>query len=260
MGAVGGAALVSRYDSPSDPPRTGKPRCTSPSFDNWPTGTFLGDLPSRLRAELLRLGTSCRYVADETVIEEGDLSSHVVLIRSGFAKVTARRDNSDEALLAIRVGGDVVGEMAAMDHAPRSATVTACGEITASVVQSSDLQGFLQDHPDAAMTLAGIVAQRLRWANQRRIEFGGYPAKVRLARVLAELAASYGHPVLRGLVIGVTLTQPELAALTGSREVTIYKALRELRQEGLLTTGYRRITVLNLQRLRKIAQLPPSLS
>jgi hypothetical protein len=55
--------------------------------------------------------------------------------------------------------------------------------------------------------------------------------------------------VPRGLVIGVDLTQPELAALTGSAEVTIHKALAELRRDELITTGYRRTTVLDLNRL-----------
>ncbi|WP_326611250.1 Crp/Fnr family transcriptional regulator [Streptomyces scopuliridis] len=212
-----------------------------------------------MRTELLRLGTRCRYLSEEILIREGDRSSHVVLLRSGFAKVTAQLDNGHEALLAIRVSGDVVGEMAAMDEAPRSATVTACGEVVASVVRESDLRLFLRDHPEAALAIARIVSQRLRWANRRRVEFGGYPVKVRLARVLAELALSYGHPVPRGLVIGVDLTQPELAALTGSAEVTIHKALRELREEGLITTGYRRTTVLDLRRLREIARLAEAL-
>lgn len=186
-------------------------------------------------------------------MREGDRSTHVVLLRSGFVKVTACLDNGHEALLAIRVGGDIVGEMAAIDDAPRSATVTACGEVVASIVRESDLRLFLSTHPDAAVAIAGIVAQRLRWANRRRVEFGGYSVKVRLARVLAELATAYGHRVPRGLVIGVDLTQPEMAALTGSAEVTVHKALAELRRDGLVTTGYRRTTVLDLARLRRTA-------
>lgn len=180
----------------------------------------------------------------------------MVLLRSGITKVTAALENGHESLLAIRVGGDVVGELAAMDDAPRSATVTACGPIAAGVVHRSELRQFLRDHPEAAMLVAGIVAQKLRWANRRRIEFGGYPVKVRLARVLAELAGEHGIPEPRGVVIGVTLTQPELAALAGSAEVTIHKALRELREDRLLTTGYRRTTVLDLARLRTLAHLP----
>lgn len=230
----------------------------SPGQERWPARSFLGSLPEPVRTGLLRLGTRCRYIREEVLICEGDRSNHVVLLRSGFVKVTARLDNGHEALLAIRVGGDVVGEMAAMDDAPRSATVTACGEIAASIVREADLRHFLGVHPEAALALAGIVAQRLRWANRRRAEFGGYPVKVRLARVLADLAASYGLRVPRGLVIGVDLTQPELAALTGSAEVTIHKALAELRKDGLITTGYRRTTVLDLVRLREIARLGAS--
>jgi len=232
------------------------PQSGSQNQEKWPARSFLGGLSEPVRIKLLGIGTRCRYLPGEILIREGDRSNHVVLLRSGFVKVTARLDNGHEALLAIRVGGDIVGEMAAMDDgAPRSATVTACGEIAASIVRESDLRFFLESHPEAARAVNRIVVQRLRWSNQRRVEFGGYSVKVRLARVLAELAGSYGHPVPRGVVIGVDLTQPELAALTGSAEVTIHKALAELRRDGLITTGYRRTTVLDVNRLRETARL-----
>ncbi|MEV3870680.1 Crp/Fnr family transcriptional regulator [Streptomyces sp. NPDC049906] len=224
--------------------------------EQWPTRSFLGGLSEPVRLGLLRLGTRCRYLPGEVLIREGDRSNHVVLLRSGFVKVTARRENGHESLLAIRVGGDIVGEMAAMDDgAVRSATVTACGDIAASVVRESDFQLFLNRNSEAARAVNRIVVRRLRWANQRRVEFGAYSVKVRLARVLAQLATAYGHQVPRGVVIGVDLTQPEMAALTGSAEVTIHKALAELRRDGLVTTGYRRTTVLDLERLRETARL-----
>ncbi|MGO4756833.1 cyclic nucleotide-binding domain-containing protein, partial [Streptomyces sp. 2MCAF27] len=78
---------------------------------------------------MLELGALRRFSPEEILIREGDRSHYVVLLHSGFAKVTARLDNGSEALLAIRASGDIVGEMAALDDAPRSATVTACGEI-----------------------------------------------------------------------------------------------------------------------------------
>ncbi|MEU5643442.1 Crp/Fnr family transcriptional regulator [Streptomyces milbemycinicus] len=220
--------------------------------------SFLGRLHGRVRTDMLKLGTRRHFSPEEILIREGDRSHYVVLLHSGFAKVTAGLENGREALLAIRAGGDIVGEMAALDDAPRSATVTACGEISASVVEYNDLQLFLRRHSDAAMTLTGMVVEKLRWANRRRVEFGSLPVKARLARVLSELAISHGHPVRRSLVIGIALSQPELAALTGSSEVTVHKALRELRQEGLLATGYRRITVLDLSGLRRTASLPDS--
>src|SRR5690606_38852650 len=100
-----------------------------------------------------------------------------------------------------------------------------------------------------------LVADRLRWANRRRLDFRGYPVKVRLARLLVELATTYGHPVDGGAVLGCRLTQPELAALTGAAETTVHKGLRELRDEGLLETGYGSTVIHDLPRLRHIADL-----
>ncbi|WP_240670303.1 Crp/Fnr family transcriptional regulator [Actinoplanes solisilvae] len=99
---------------------------------------------------------------------------------------------------------------------------------------------------------------RLRWSNRRRIDFTSYPVKTRLARILAELADLYGHrPGHGGVEIGVRLTQPELATLCGAAEISVHKALREMRHSRLVTTRYGRITVWDLARLRNSADMAP---
>ncbi|MER6127587.1 Crp/Fnr family transcriptional regulator [Streptomyces sp. NPDC001795] len=227
------------------------------SFAEWPARSLLGVLSPQARRELLELGVETRFEAGDVLLSEGARDRHVLVLLSGFAKVTARVENGETSLLAVRVGGDTVGEMAAMDGSPRSATVTACGTVTARVLQPAVLHPLLMRRPEVSMALTGIVADRLRWANRRRLDFRGYPAKVRLARLLVELATSYGHPVDGGVVVGCRLTQPEMAALTGAAETTVQKGLRELRQDGLLDTGYRSTTVRDLPRLRRLADLAP---
>ncbi|MFJ3551560.1 Crp/Fnr family transcriptional regulator [Streptomyces sp. NPDC090114] len=227
------------------------------SSAEWPARSLLGKLPPGDREELLRLGVRTRFEAGEVLLREGADDRHVLLLLSGFAKVTARVENGEESLLAVRVGGDTVGEMAAMDGAPRSATVTACGPMTARVLQPGALRALLMRRPEVAITLTGIVADRLRWANRRRLDFRGYQVKVRLARLLVELATTYGHPVDGGAVLGCRLTQLDLAALTGAAETTVHKGLRELRDEGLLETGYGSTVIRDLPRLRHIADLAP---
>ncbi|MGW1875695.1 Crp/Fnr family transcriptional regulator [Streptomyces sp. NPDC001975] len=219
--------------------------------------SLLGAVSPDARAELLDMGAATRFEVGETMLREGDGNRHVLLLLSGFAKVTARVENGEETLLAVRVGGDSVGEMAAMDGAPRSATVTACGAVTARVMPPEALHALLARRPDVHLALTGIVADRLRWANRRRLDFRGYPVKVRLARLLVELATRYGRPGEGGTVLGCRLTQPELAALTGAAETTVQKALRDLRTEGLLTTGYASTVIRDLPRLRDLGDLAP---
>ncbi|MDF2267237.1 Crp/Fnr family transcriptional regulator [Streptomyces coacervatus] len=227
------------------------------SAARWPSRSLLGAMSPEACRELLGLGVRTRFEAGDVLLREGDTDRHVLVLLSGFAKVTARVENGEESLLAVRVGGDIVGEMAAMDGAPRSATVAACGTVDARLLRHDLLRGLLVRRPEVHLVLTGIVADRLRWANRRRLDFRGYPVKVRLARLLVELATSYGRPTERGPEIGCRLTQPELAALTGAAETTIHKGLRELRRSGLLETGYGSTVILDLPRLRRLADLPP---
>ncbi|MEU3901063.1 Crp/Fnr family transcriptional regulator [Streptomyces sp. NPDC045251] len=223
--------------------------------DEWPARSLLGTLPPLERAHLLGLGTEVRFNTGDVLLRQGDVEEHVVLLLSGFAKVTATVENGETSLLAVRAAGDTVGEMAALTGAPRSATVTACGPLIARVAQSPGLRLLLERRPVVSMALTGMVADRLRWANRRRLDFRGYPAKVRLARLLVELADSYGFARADGVVIGCRLIQAELATLVGAAETTIQKVLRELRDEGLLETGYRSTTIRDLPRLERLADL-----
>jgi len=194
------------------------------------------------------------------VFHEGELGTAVYLLLSGCVKVTARSGNGTDSLLAIRVGGDVIGELAVMDGDPRSATVTACRiEPTVAVaVDRAAFLGFLGGHPAVATLLTEVVGRRLRWANRRRVEFGSFDVKVRTARVIAELAAAYGQRLpINGVTIGTNLSQGELATLVGAAVPSVQKALRELRTAGLIGTGYRMMVALDLPGLRALSGLPP---
>ncbi len=182
----------------------------------------------------------------------------MVLLRRSLVKVTVPTADGREALLDVRVSGDLVGEMGALNECPRSATVVTCGNAVVNVIPRGELHLLLVQHPDVAIHLAGVVAERLCWANRRRLDFTAYPVKIRLARVLAELAVTYGRRTCRGLEIDVELTEPEAATLVGASEISVQRAFRELRLMGLVEKGYRRNIVRDLAGLRELAELDPA--
>jgi CRP-like cAMP-binding protein len=224
----------------------------------WPVGTLLARLAPPTARALLRLGVEQRVAPGRVLIREGNLESHVIVIQRGLTKVTAEMADGRAALLSIRVAGDLLGEMSALSGSPRSATVTMCGTGLVRFVHRRDFTPFLNEFPGAAVELATMVAERLRWSNRRRIDYTSYPLKTRLARVLAELADLYGQQRRGGaLEIGVRLTQIELATMCGAAEITVHKALRDLRRSNLISTRYGRITVWNLAELRGSADMAP---
>ncbi|MEH1013342.1 helix-turn-helix domain-containing protein [Micromonospora sp. CPCC 206060] len=102
-----------------------------------------------------------------------------------------------------------------------------------------------------------MVSDRHRWSNRRRIDFSSYSVRVRVARIIADLARTHGRRTPDGVVIDAHLTQPELATICGAADTTVQKALREMRTDGLVETDYRKITVRDLAGLREAGRFDP---
>lgn len=225
----------------------------------WPLKSFLAQLPDNVIDDFIKRGDVVRFHREDKLMKEGEVGIHVFLLLSALVKVTADLGQDRRALLSIRVGGDVVGEIAVMDGGCRSASVRACGDdaVVAVRLDRDDFLALLNRHSCAATSLVTEVARKLRAATRRRVDYVGCTARVRLARVLVELAEDYGVPgPVRGLIIPVNLTRLEWATLVGATEPkTARLALGALRRDGLIDDRGRRVTVLDLKSLRDIAGL-----
>src|SRR5512138_2638568 len=159
----------------------------------WSPGTLLAQLSAPTAAALLALGAEQPMPAGRVLMREGSTESHVVIIRRGTAKVTVEMADGRPALLSIRCAGDLLGEMAALSGAPRSATVTMCGRGVIRAISRREFAPFLSARPDAALALTTMVGERLRWSNRRRVDFTAFPVRVRVARILTDLAERHGR-------------------------------------------------------------------
>ncbi|MEU4692324.1 Crp/Fnr family transcriptional regulator [Actinoplanes sp. NPDC023714] len=221
--------------------------------ESWAPGTFLGSLTPPVAAELLDLCARRRYPAGRAILREGALGSHVVVLESGFVKVTTAVEGM-ETLLGIRLPGELLGEIGALTGSPRNATVTACGTAYVGVLARAAFEQFLRRHPDVSNLVMATIARQLSWANRRRSDFAAFPAHVRLARLLVEIAETCGRVRPDDTIeIAVPLSQPELAAMIAIARATVQKALHELRSRDLISTAYRRIVILDPGGLAKLA-------
>ena len=215
---------------------------------------FLDRLHPGDRAALAERGRHRRWPVGASLFLEGDPSSSVVVVVSGRVKVFSLTEHGEEILLAVRGPGALLGELSAVDGTSRSASVAALEPVVALVVGVPDFVQFLTTHAGAAMVLLRLVTSRLRDADRKRVEFGSLDIAARLAGRLVELAERFGEPDGPGVRIAVALSQDELAGWVGASREAVAKALRVLRERGLITTGRRTMTVLDLDGLRRRAR------
>lgn len=195
-----------------------------------------------------------RFPAGTVIIREGDQSSWVLILTSGRVKIVSVTLGGHEAVLAVRGPGDILGEMAAVEGKPRSASAIAVEPVTALWLAAGTLVRILRDHPGIATVLLKIITARLRYANTRRTEFGDSTAAQRIAGLLVDLVDRYGVPGSDGTLIALRISQSDLAGLAATSREAVTRTLRAMRSDGVISTGRQRLVIRNLDHLRQHAR------
>ncbi|MBK3390743.1 Crp/Fnr family transcriptional regulator [Streptomyces sp. DEF1AK] len=214
---------------------------------------FLARLEGGERQALLALGSPMTYAPRQALLREHEPSAHVLLLLTGWTKVTAAAPNGYEALLALRGPGDIVGEFAALTSKPRSAHVPALEEVRAVAVEPARFTEFLRSAPQVSMTLLALVSDRTRAADRRRLEFASMTVRERFASLLLELARGFGQRTADGVELQVPLSKQELAGSVGASREMVQRLLKELRDRDAVVTGRRALVVRRPDVLRRIA-------
>jgi len=107
--------------------------------------------------KLARAGDELAIQAGRRLVDQGATGREAFFILDGTASV--RRGNRKIATLG---PGDCFGELALLDHQPRTASVTADTPMKVYVLDSRHFEGVLDDIPGLARRLLGQLASRVR--------------------------------------------------------------------------------------------------
>jgi len=205
------------------------------------------------RTVLSALGRPAVYPPGAVLCVEGDPATHVFVLVEGWVKIVGVTSDGHELTLALRGRGDTVGEVAGETTGYRTATVQAVGTVRALIVPHEKFSSFLDAHDGADRAYRRMVTRRWNDAESMLRTRSVTNGAQRLAGLLLELADWRGS----GIQTAMTLTQEELASLTGASRATVTRALSNWRQRGIIRTGQRDITITDLGALRKIAGQQP---
>lgn len=155
--------------------------------------SFLDALTLQDRRALLAEGAQRAYEPGDVMIRERDTTTYVLALLSGWAVVSVETERGARLILALRGTGEVVGDLAAVDQGPRSATVTALGRVEAVAVSGVRFRGFLAARPHATSLIMRQLSTRLRSADIERRTLASGTVLQRLAARLVELAERAGR-------------------------------------------------------------------
>jgi CRP-like cAMP-binding protein len=106
----------------------------------------------------LYVGETKRYRKGDVIAKEGDEGCEAFQILKGRVAVQSSR----KVRQVVLTEGDIVGEMALVDQAPRSATLTALDAVEVEIITMADFHSMLNPcHPLVRKVVKGLV-KRLR--------------------------------------------------------------------------------------------------
>lgn len=219
----------------------------------WPAHTLAAELPDVLVETFVRIGAARAFTRGQVIIAENAHTTEVYLIVAGFVRVINYSASGDQAVIAIRTRGDLVGELAALDGDPRSSTVVAASRVNVRVIDAPLFRSFAVTNPFVIDTISRGVVSKLRSATRSRIDVSTPSVLARVARVLEHLADGYGRTLSTGLLIDIPLSQQDLASLVSASERGVSRAYTVLRGSGAIDVAYRRVIIRDHKLLQQYA-------
>ncbi|HLY64658.1 MAG TPA: Crp/Fnr family transcriptional regulator [Chloroflexota bacterium] len=194
---------------------------------------FAGLAPADLDVLSSKL-TRRRYARDEVILLQTDTSGDLYILERGSVRIVLTSDDGREVVLALLGPGEFFGELSLLDGKPGHADVLAQEDCSLMRLKRDDFRAFLRSQVDVAEKLLAVMSSRLRDTDGLVYDTTFRDVPNRLARAIFKLAADHGRREADGIVIGLRLTQEDLAAMIGSSRVSINRYLKGWEREGWL--------------------------
>ena len=169
---------------------------------------------------------------------EGQPPRGIFILCTGRAKLFTSSSEGKTVILRIAEPGEVLGLTAVIADTPYEATVETIEPSQANFISRKDFLHFMEEHPDVGMKVAQQLTHNCKCAYDE-IRSLGLSASVpeKIAKLLLSWAE---HPLgtprkqSPGIPIRVTLTQEEIAQLTGTARETVSRVLGDFKKNGWL--------------------------
>jgi CRP/FNR family cyclic AMP-dependent transcriptional regulator len=193
----------------------------------------------------------------DMVFFEDDPGTSCFYLESGLFKIFMIAPDGKEPIFFLRRPGEFFGLAEVMEAKPRKANAQAITPVTLFEIGKKDFDDLLARHYSLARRVIEVLGRRLRYLGEQIENLMVCAVATRLTKLLVYLCydlltdeGSWLQPVQ----IPVSLTQEQLASMTGSTQQTISEILKKLQEEELITISKKRITILNPIKLLQKAE------
>jgi CRP-like cAMP-binding protein len=198
------------------------------------------------------------FPAHSPIYLPAEAADSVFLLAKGMVKVSHLTDDGKESILAFVEAGELFGELAIFDGSERDEYVEAVDATTVVMIPAEEMNRLMTENADVAFAITKMVGLRRQRIERRLKNLLFMPNRARLVHLLIELSEQFGVRTDDGIRLRVKLSHQDMANLIGATRESVTVALGQLRSEGSVQCGRRKITLTNPAKLaRSVGRQPP---
>lgn len=214
------------------------------------------------RSERQRLAdevTETRYSKGQFIFREGDPAEFFHIVKEGAVKCVKTSSDGKEVTLKVLMPGDLFCcEAAVFDGSAHPGCAQPMGEVSVLRLRKKAYFEMLKRNPEAAVEVIKYLGTRLHEAQEKTKVLALEGADQRLAGLLVSLVERSSIRDESGYRLTVRLTRQDLANMVGITTETAIRIMSRFKRARLVAGTAKRLTVLDLSRLKQLAAPSPS--
>ena len=196
------------------------------------------------QAETLKVGRQ------QLIYEVGDRSDSVFFLAKGVVKIGTHSEDGREVIKQVLHPLALFGELClAGEHTRKEFAATMNEEVQLIAIRVQCLQQLMRQNHHLALRALHFIGSRLRRAENRLESLMFKDARERIIEFLRESATIRGKRIGFEMLIKHSLTQQDIANITGTSRQTVTSVLNELKKSNLIHFNRRSILIRDLAKL-----------
>ena len=198
---------------------------------------------------------SLRKARGEFIYMPGDRADLVYFLKQGRVKLSVLSESGKEVAIDIIQPGEIFGEFALVDEAPRSNMAQALDDVLMWVFPKREFTELLSTQPKLALSYIRLVGDRRRRMEKKLSDITSKAVSARVCELLHELSTSDSQAETAVNDYLVPLTHHDVASLIGAARQTTTTVLNDLERRSIIELGRGWVRVRRLKELQTYAGL-----
>ena len=188
---------------------------------------------------------------NDHLYREGDASHAIYAVRSGSIKTLVESPNGDEQIVGFHLPGELLGLDGFMDG---NHTCTAIALETTSVcaMPLPKLEGLCTTLPGLQHQMQRIMGKEVTEDHLMLLMLGKMSAEEKIATFLLSISRRMEERHWKATEFVLSMPRQDIANYLGLAVETVSRLFAQYQESGIIKVDRRRISILELQRLREI--------